>query len=183
MNLKKILLLIFILGWGASLAHAERVKYVIDGDTCILMNEQRVRLLGVDTPEIKNVEYQRLGEFFGEQAKSYLKQLIEGKEVRLVDGPEPFDKYGRRLAYIYLDDLLVNRELVRLGYAEAIRRFPYDKKDEFLALEAIARHEKLGMWQKQSETNEARPLPWGAFLLVIFAAPFVWKYIKRGKWH
>lgn len=162
-------------------AYGEKVRYVIDGDTCILENEERVRLLGVDAPEIENVHYQRVGEFFGEESREYLKNLIEGREVRLVDGPEPEDRYGRRLAYIYLDDLLVNRELVRLGYAEAIRTFPYDRKDEFLALEQIARHEKSGMWSRAPQPAGRRPVHWGFLVAGLLFLPAIWRFIEGSR--
>ncbi|NCC81124.1 MAG: nuclease [Clostridia bacterium] len=124
------------------------VRYVHDGDTIILENDERVRLIGVDTPEVKS-KYREHDEYYGPEARAYLKGLIEGKRVNLKD-PEmqgKFDKYGRRLAYVYTeDDLFVNRELVRLGYAEAIRYFPYKYKKQFLKLEKQAKKQKLGMW-------------------------------------
>lgn len=85
------------------------------------------------------------------QAKQLVTQEIEGRKVFLEndDAQAPFDKYGRRLAYVYLEDrTLLNRELVRQGYAEAIYFFPYKFKEEFLTLEKQAKKERLGMWKK-----------------------------------
>lgn len=130
----------------SSIASAERVRYVIDGDTVILDDNQHVRLIGVDTPEIKS-ERRRRSDYYAEEAKDFTRRMVEGKEVRLENGDEEFDKYGRRLAYIYLPDgTFLNREIVRLGYGEAIRYFPYKYKKEFLGLENEARAAKLGVW-------------------------------------
>lgn len=138
--------LVFVSCCFVSAAYAEKVRYVTDGDTVVLENNQRVRLIGIDTPEIENKKYGREGEYYGEEAKQFLKQLIEGKDVRLEDGYEPFDKYGRGLAYVYLGNLFVNAELVRLGYAEVFRIFDFEYKNQFLELERQARSQGLGIW-------------------------------------
>lgn len=135
-----------------SQALAEKVIYVIDGDTVILDNHERVRLIGINSPEIAS-KYHR-GEYYGKEAKKYLKKRIEGKEISLKPGAEPFDKYERRLAYIYLTDgTFINEELVRLGYAETFRKFPFIYKEQFLELEKEAKDKRLGMWS-------ARKRPW-----------------------
>jgi micrococcal nuclease len=134
----------------ASSAFAERVAYVIDGDTVILDNRERVRLIGIDTPEISS-KYHR-GEYYGKEAKKYLKELIEGKEVTLEYGPEPRDKYGRRLAFLYLPDgTFVNEELVRLGYAETFRKYPFKYREDFMRLEKEAKEQEVGMWKKRKK--------------------------------
>ncbi len=139
---------------GEGSAEWAKVRYVVDGDTIILESDQHVRLLGVDTPEIKS-EYNPREEYYARQAKQFVEQVIAGKMVFLEseDAQAPFDKYGRRLAYVYLEDqTLLNRELVQQGYGEAIRFFPYKFKGEFLILEKQAQNEKLGMWG-ESERN------------------------------
>jgi len=152
MNYILLFLFTFLLSFtsldGPSRAFAETVIYVIDGDTVILDNHERVRLIGIDTPEIRS-KYHR-GEPHGKEAKKYLKKLIEGKEVVLKPGREPKDKYGRRLAYLYTPDgLFINEELVRLGHAETFRRFPFQYKEKFLQLEAEAKVTEVGMWGKR----------------------------------
>ncbi len=124
------------------------VKYVIDGDTFILSNNEHIRLIGINAPEIKS-KYHSKTEFFAKEAKYYLKSKIEHKRVWLkgYDNQKEFDKYGRRLAYVYLKDgTFINEELIRLGYAEAIRHFPYKYKELFLMLEGNAKKRHLGMW-------------------------------------
>lgn len=144
-----VLLFLWLIA-GEGWAEWANVRQVIDGDTIILENNQHVRLIGVDTPEIKS-EYNPHEEYYARQAKQFVAQVIEGRMVFLEgdDAQAPFDKYGRRLAYVYLEDqTLLNRELIRQGYAEAIRFFPYKLKEEFFTLEKQAKNERLGMWRE-----------------------------------
>ena len=133
------------------------VRYVIDGDTVILKNEQRVRLIGIDAPEISHRKYGKKGEAWGDEAKEYLASLIQRKEITLKPGKEEFDRFGRRLAYLYLPDgTFVNRKMVEEGYSEAYRKFPFEYKADFIEVEKIAREGKKGMWgQKQNSWLEA----------------------------
>lgn len=125
----------------------EKVRYVIDGDTFILEDNQRVRMIGIDAPETSHRRYGKRGEAFGNDSKRYLKQLIEKKDVVLKPGQEPFDRFGRRLAYIYLEDgTFVNRKMIEDGYAETFRAFPFQYKEEFQGLEREAKSEQRGMW-------------------------------------
>jgi len=136
------------------------VKRVIDGDTFELENKERVRLLGIDTPEKfqsnkldKDVErsgqdkktIQRLGTL----SSDYAKKLVEGKQVVLMTEPnhEEKDKYGRLLRYVYLEDgTFINKKLIEDGYANAYRQFPLSKLDEFIQAEKVARENRRGLW-------------------------------------
>jgi micrococcal nuclease len=97
-------------------AREVRVTRVIDGDTFVVAGDERVRLIGVDTPETR-----RPGspvECFGRRASAMTRRLVEGRRVRLELDVEPRDRYGRLLAYVRRSDgLFVNAELVRRGYA------------------------------------------------------------------
>lgn len=137
----------------AAVLFAEKVRYVIDGDTFILENNQRVRMIGIDAPEVGHRKYGKRSEPFGNEAKRYLRQLIEKKDVALKPGEEPFDRFGRRLAYVYLEDgTFVNRKMVEDGYAETFRAFPFSFKNEFKELEHKAKTEKRGMWSGKPRT-------------------------------
>jgi len=126
---------------------AEKVNYVIDGDTVILADNQRVRLIGINAPETDHPRYGKKGQKYGNESKAYLKGMVEKKEVRLESGDESFDRFGRRLAYLYLPDgTFVNRKMVETGNAEVFRKFPFKFRKEFLELEQAARANKLGMW-------------------------------------
>lgn len=118
---------------------------VIDGDTVELEGGERVRLIGVNTPE--SVDPRRPVERFGQEASAFTRRLAEGKAVRLEYDAEARDPYGRTLAYIYLPDgRLLNAEIIREGYGFAYTRFPYRRMQEFVGLEREAREQGRGLW-------------------------------------
>ena len=116
-----------------------RVTRVIDGDTVELENGEKVRLLGIDTPE--------KGQYLFSESTEWLRDIVEGKVVRLEMGLENRDKYGRLLRYIHLDDRFVNLELVRLGYANAYMLEEDDPHYEIITrTESSVRDAELGIW-------------------------------------
>ena len=121
-----------------------KVIEVIDGDTITIEGGQRVRYIGIDTPEI----YPE-AEDFGIEAWQANRRLVEGKQVRLERDVSETDKYGRLLRYVYIDDTFVNAELVKKGLAEAIAYPPDTKYQDYLEqMEAEAREAGRGMWGK-----------------------------------
>ena len=122
-----------------------RVTSVIDGDTIEVEGGWLVRYVGIDTPE--TVHPSKPVECFGKEAAAKNRELVEGKKVRLERDVEDKDKYGRLLRYVYVDDLMVNAELVRLGYAYSVSYPPNVKYQQlFLQLERQAREQELGLW-------------------------------------
>lgn len=122
-----------------------RVTRVIDGDTLVLDNGETVRLIGVDAPETNHPEIpvQR----FGKEATEFLRRFAEGFECLLEYEPDDIrDAYGRLLAYVFIGGELANAEIIRRGYAYAYTRFPFSRKDEFMALEREARRRQYGLW-------------------------------------
>ena len=117
---------------------------MIDGDTIIIEGGYRVRYIGIDTPEI----HPDL-EAFGIEAWQANRQLVEGKKLRLERDVSETDKYGRLLRYVWVDDILVNAELVRAGLARA-KAYPPDTKYQYHLeqMEAEARKAGRGMWAK-----------------------------------
>jgi micrococcal nuclease len=124
-----------------------RMKEVVDGDTIVLNNGETVRYIGIDTPEE--------GEsFFLESTEANL-QLLQGKVISLRYDIERRDRYGRLLAYVWVDTLLVNAELVRRGLAYVYLFSPNLKyRDLFISLQKKAREDSLGIWSVQTTPEE-----------------------------
>ena len=123
-----------------------RVTRVVDGDTLVLHNDERVRLIGVDTPETKHPT--KPVEPFGPEASSFTKRAVEGKVVQLKFDREKRDRYQRLLAYVYLDDWCLNEEIIRAGYSKCITRYPFDRsmKARFRLAEDEAKTSRRGLW-------------------------------------
>ena len=136
------------------------VKRVVDGDTLVLASGERVRLIGIDTPEIhesdklyrdsKRSQQSVAGiKEMGRYSYQFTKDLVEGKTVSLEFDVERQDKYERLLAYVYLKDgTFVNAEIIKQGYA-SLMTYPPNVKyaDLFLKLYQEARENKRGLWK------------------------------------
>ena len=128
--------------------HVYKVKRVIDGDTIVLSNEERVRLIGVDTPETKH-PYKPV-EYFGKEAYRFTKKMVEGKRVKLEFDWRERDRYGRLLAYVYLlDGTFLNAEIIKQGYGFAYNKYPFKYLEEFRGYEQEARENKRGLWKER----------------------------------
>jgi micrococcal nuclease len=129
------------------------VEHVVDGDTIDVTiggRRERVRLIGINTPE--TVDPRRPVECFGHEASEHTSTLLPaGTEVELVRDVEPRDAYGRLLAYVYRrpDGLFVNLDLAAQGYADLLT-FPPNiaHVDEFRAAVASARRASRGLWSR-----------------------------------
>jgi micrococcal nuclease len=126
---------------------AIRVTKVVDGDTIDISpsveGRSRVRLIGMDTPEV----------YFGTQpygpeASAFAKRELDGEEVELELDVQKIDPYGRLLAYVYLPDgRMFNEVLLEEGYAQ-VATFPPNVKyqDRFLEAQREARAQNRGLW-------------------------------------
>lgn len=135
------------------LTQSYQVVKVVDGDTFVIEKEgreQKVRLIGVDTPESvhpnanKNIEQ-------GKIASNYTKNLIEGKKVKIELDVETTDKYGRILAYVYLENgQMVNEILLQEGYAK-LATYPPNVKyvEQFTQIQKQARQQQKGFWKEE----------------------------------
>ncbi|WP_051223541.1 thermonuclease family protein [Conexibacter woesei] len=124
-----------------------QVRRVVDGDTILLTSGERVRLIGIDTPE--SVKPGTPVQCFAKRASAFTHTLLDGARVRLVYGAERRDRYGRLLAYVYRarDRLFVNAELVRQGYARTLEIAPNTgHARQFAALASAARRAGKGLW-------------------------------------
>ena len=122
-----------------------RVTKVIDGDTIEVAGGERVRYIGINTPEV----YPAV-EPYGMEAWVANERLVGKKKVRLERDVTDRDRYGRLLRYVYVDDLLVNAELVRLGLAWA-KAYPPDTKYQRMLEQAEqeAKAAGLGIWSRR----------------------------------
>jgi micrococcal nuclease len=121
---------------------------VVDGDTLVLTDGSRVRLTGIDTPE--SVAPDRPVECYGPEAADQLVDLLpRGTEIVLQDDRERFDRFDRRLAYVYRvdDGLFVNAALVAEGAARAYAVRPNVLHRDLLEdLQEQAQRSNLGLW-------------------------------------
>jgi micrococcal nuclease len=137
------------------------VVRAVDGDTLKLENGERVRLIGIDTPEMheseklyrdsrKSGQDVKAIQALGRRAYHFTRDLVEGKRVRLEFDVEKQDKYKRLLAYVYLKDgTFVNAEIVKQGYASLMTYPPNIKYvDTFKELYRQARENSLGLWKE-----------------------------------
>lgn len=116
-----------------------KVKFVVDGDTFILEDGRKVRLIGIDTPEF--------GRKYSATAKQKMFELVFRKNITLVRDVSEYDKYGRILRYVYVGDKFVNLEMVEGGYARVLTILPDTKySEQFTKAQDKAREEKLGIW-------------------------------------
>jgi micrococcal nuclease len=128
------------------------VTRVVDGDTVELESGERVRYIGVDTPETKHPS--KPVQCFGREASKRNKELVEGKEVLLEKDVSNTDRYNRLLRYVYLPNpdaseeaIFVNEYLVEQGYGQVIS-YPPDVKyhKQLLDAQKTARDENRGLW-------------------------------------
>ena len=150
-----IFLLGFFLGWffaqDENLIYFKKtedslVTQVIDGDTIAIEGGERVRLLGIDTPE--------RGEDYYNEAKEYLEEKILMKEVKLEKSVENKDEYNRLLRYIWINNSLVNLELIEKGFAKA---YFYNDEEAYKGLiaeaEKIAIEDREGLWSNLTQNK------------------------------
>lgn len=123
------------------------VTKVIDGDTIELETGEKVRYIGMNTPEIHHPK--KSVECFGKEAAKRNEELVLNKKVHLVKDVSETDRYKRLLRYVYLaDGRFVNLELVEEGYAY-VDTFPPDVKfaEVFKKTMEEARDAKRGLWK------------------------------------
>jgi endonuclease YncB( thermonuclease family) len=136
------------------------VERVVDGDTLVIRGGDRVRLIGVDTPETHHPT--KPAQPFGQEAFEFTRRMAEGKSVELQFDPgESVDRYGRKLAYVYVDGQFLNEVLIRQGLARALTNYPFssDMKARFRAAESQAKAAKRGVWSLRQSPFEVGSKP------------------------
>lgn len=154
---------------------------VLTGDTLRLDRSKPIfRLVGIDAPDRRG-SYSPV-EPLAHRAAQYLESLIDGRDIRIEHDKEKYDKYGRMLGYVFVDDLFVNEMMVKEGLAMTLVIKPNDKYADILqAAEDTAKTERNGIW---ADPSSFRP-PKGNRKFLIKpedAEKYVWKrVVVRGK--
>ena len=148
-----VLILLLVVPWTVwpGEADAARVVKVIRGDILQIDRRgrlERVRLIGVDTPEAKDPRVP--GRKAKQEALAFTQRLVMGKVVRLEHDHRRQDHFNRPLAYLYLDDgTFVNAEIIRQGYGFVYTRFPFRYLEELQQLQHEARRTQRGLWTER----------------------------------
>src|SRR3990172_8750190 len=135
------------------------VTRVVDGDTIVVLINgvsEKVRLIGVDTPE--TVDPRKAVQCFEKEASMFAEDLLLNNAVRLeADASQDNrDKYGRLLRYVFLENgstnnMLINKEIISEGYGhEYTYRIPYKYQNDFKNAEQIAREAQKGLWANEA---------------------------------
>jgi micrococcal nuclease len=111
---------------------------VSDGDTIEVATGEKVRLIGIDAPELSKPG--------GDIARNFLACLVSNKLVTLMKGDKNTDSYGRLLRYVYVDNVCINEEMIKNGYAEA-RYIPETNREYYINLEIEAEINRLALWK------------------------------------
>ncbi|MCL6622480.1 MAG: thermonuclease family protein [Syntrophobacterales bacterium] len=149
---------LFLVGCGApSPGEAPAVGVVAqvqDGDTLTLTDGRKVRLVGIDAPELEKEG--QPAEFLAHKAKKILTDLTQGRRVRLEYDRLRYDRFQRLLAYVFLEDgTFVNRELVARGLARVYSQPPNTaRQEELLAAQREALEAGRGIWREALKQDE-----------------------------
>ena len=161
--MKKVVIFLcffFCINVNASNKFSVKLDKCIDGDTArfFINNESKtVRFISINAPEIAHDDVKE--EFYGVESSEYTcKLLSRAKSIKLEYDPksDKVDKFDRVLAWVYVDNELLQKELVSKGYAEV--RYVYDDylySKELKDLENISKEKKLGMWGSDSNKKES----------------------------
>ncbi len=133
-------------------ADYQTVKWVYDGDTLLLKDGRKIRLIGINAPEVAH--HKKKGERYGREAGEKLRELLKkfNNQVRLEIGKEPLDRYKRHLAHVFLSDGTdVSRWMLLNGWATTMI-FPPNVHyvDDYQQAQRLAQQKKLNIWQQKN---------------------------------
>jgi micrococcal nuclease len=137
---------------------AKTVVRIVDGDTIVLSNGNKIRLIGVDTPEShynKKIERDVVRSKckaddiikMGAQSADYLSNLLLGNKIRLKYDNQRKDMYGRSLGYVFTKDgTFINEKIIADGYGRVYLSTSFKFKKKFKQAETDAKAKKKGLW-------------------------------------
>lgn len=160
--MKKVVMIFLFFCLFITNVYAERVSVkfeaCVDGDTIKVMLDNKkttVRFLAIDTPE--TVHPTKGEQPFGKEASNYTCNKVKNAkklEIEYDEGSAKTDKYNRALGWVFIDDTLLQKDLVSLGYAKVAYLYgDYKYTDELKKEESIAKSKKLGVWSLEEETT------------------------------
>lgn len=147
---KALIFLLFINLFAAQIRRIDHgtVIVVYDGDTIKVKfdsgEERRVRLIGIDTPEIGETPLVTPIEAL--LAKRFTFHHLFRQRVELTYDRELEDKYGRLLAYVWKEKRLFNEFILEQGFARVLLKFPYALENKFIQVQKVAEEKERGFW-------------------------------------
>jgi micrococcal nuclease len=143
--MRKIIIYILLLTTFVCFGTTTKVTRVIDGDTFITETGEKVRLIGINAPEISDI--------FGHEAKQHLANLIDQKRIDLQTDniSNDRDKYSRLLRYVIFDGTDINKKMLLDGFATAYLKYNFRKSEEYRLAQLTALKENVGMWANGNE--------------------------------
>ena len=178
----KLILLLLLLSAYVCFGTKAKVIRIIDGDTFEIETQEKVRLIGINAPEISDI--------FGYEAKQHLANLIEGKVIDLESDniSNDKDRYSRLLRYVILEGNDINKQMITDGYAFAYLKYHFGKMEEYKQAQIDATKNGSGMWgsKEKNETpthQEARAISPKVYLIgilvVLLICIGVYSYLKK----
>lgn len=124
-----------------------KVTRVIDGDTFEIETGEKVRLIGINAPEITDI--------FGQEAKVHLSQILEGQTIDLVADKisNDRDRYNRLLRYVIFNGIDINKKMLLDGYAFAYLKYHFEKESEYKIAQLDGNKNKNGIWGDINKEN------------------------------
>jgi micrococcal nuclease len=161
--MKKVVMIFLFFCLFITNVYAERVSVkfeaCVDGDTIkVILDDKKttVRFLAIDTPE--TVHPTKGEQPFGKEASNYTCNKVKNAkklEIEYDKGSSKVDKYDRTLAWIFTDDLLLQKDLISLGYAKVAYLYgDYKYTEDLKKEESIAKSKKLGVWSLEETTTK-----------------------------
>ncbi len=139
-SIKYIICLILLNVSISVIAQHTKVSRVIDGDTFETITGEKVRLVGINAPEISDI--------FGIESKEHLSKLIVNNEIELI--PDKIsnntDRYGRSLRYVLVNGSDINKQMIIEGYAIAYLKYKFEKSEEYRMDQLNSMKSNKGMW-------------------------------------
>jgi micrococcal nuclease len=178
------ILLLFFISFNVYASEKIEVKFskCVDGDTAWLIKDEKeikVRFLAIDAPEVGEQE-----EPFGKEASEFTcNKLKYAKKIEIEydDNALEKDKYERHLVWIFVDDRLLQDEIVRNGWAEVTYLYgDYKYIDRLKQSESIAKRNSLNIWSNNDDYKEA-PIILVVLIFIIVIYFIVYKIRKENK--